>query len=184
MRETNRTPEFLAKFPMGKIPAFESTDGVTIFESDAIAQYAAESGPLADQLMGSNAAERAHVRQWICFNNNELQEHLLHLARWRMGYRPYDEKVEVQALEGLNRALAALETSLKGKAWVAGTKLSLADISLASCLVFGYKLVIDDEIRPKYPNVLSHFKRVVNTDGVKEVFGEPIFVQKRQEHEG
>lgn len=35
----NKKPEFLAKFPHGKIPAFEGADGVKIFEGSAIARY-------------------------------------------------------------------------------------------------------------------------------------------------
>lgn len=52
MGKTNKTPTFLAKFPHGKVPAFEGEDGTTIFDSDAIARYVAESGPLAAQLVG------------------------------------------------------------------------------------------------------------------------------------
>ena len=39
MGKTNKTSEFLGKFPMGKVPAFESADGKTLFESNAIAYY-------------------------------------------------------------------------------------------------------------------------------------------------
>lgn len=36
---TNKTPEFLAKFASGKVPAFEAKDGFTLFEGTAIARY-------------------------------------------------------------------------------------------------------------------------------------------------
>lgn len=39
--ETNKTPEFTAKFPHGKIPAWEGKDGFLLFESAAIARYCA-----------------------------------------------------------------------------------------------------------------------------------------------
>ncbi|KAJ1561529.1 hypothetical protein HK096_004366, partial [Nowakowskiella sp. JEL0078] len=35
----NKTPEFLSKFPLGKVPAFEGADGFTLFESNAITNY-------------------------------------------------------------------------------------------------------------------------------------------------
>lgn len=35
----NKKPEFLTKFPLGKVPAFEGSDHFTLFESNAIAQY-------------------------------------------------------------------------------------------------------------------------------------------------
>lgn len=34
-----KTPEFLAKFPFGYLPAFEGTDGTLLQESGAIADY-------------------------------------------------------------------------------------------------------------------------------------------------
>ncbi len=38
----NKSPEFLAKFPLGKVPAFESPDGkFVLYESRAILNYGA-----------------------------------------------------------------------------------------------------------------------------------------------
>ena len=37
--EDNKKPEFLSKFPHGKIPAFDGADGFKLFESSAIARY-------------------------------------------------------------------------------------------------------------------------------------------------
>lgn len=52
MRETNKSPEFVTKFPLGKVPAFEGADGFCLTESIAIANYIAQSGPKAGQLLG------------------------------------------------------------------------------------------------------------------------------------
>lgn len=55
--ESNKKPEFLKKFPLGKVPAFEGSDGVLLTESNAIAYYVAN-----DELRGgSDAAARAQV---------------------------------------------------------------------------------------------------------------------------
>lgn len=37
--QDNKKPEFKAKFPHGKIPAFEGADGFKVFETTAIARY-------------------------------------------------------------------------------------------------------------------------------------------------
>ena len=37
--EDNKKPEFLAKFPHGKIPALDGADGFRVFETSAIARY-------------------------------------------------------------------------------------------------------------------------------------------------
>ena len=59
--ETNKSPEFLKKFPLGKVPAFEGSDGVLLTESNAIAYYVAN-----DELRGgSDASARAQVRDYL-----------------------------------------------------------------------------------------------------------------------
>ncbi|KAJ5311904.1 hypothetical protein PENANT_c022G03606 [Penicillium antarcticum] len=185
MGQTNRTPEFLAKFPLGKVPAFEGADGTNLFESDAITQYIAESGPAAAQLTGATPAERATIRQWICYAQGEILDPVTQLALWRLKIRAYDEKVEQTNLERLERSLSCLETYLKGRTWFAGEdKLSLADITVASALVWGFSLVIDAEMRQKYPITVGWYERTIESEGIKQAFGEKNFVEKRQPYQG
>ncbi|KAI1835467.1 hypothetical protein DTO027I6_2848 [Penicillium roqueforti] len=182
MGKTNRTPDFLSKFPLGKVPAFEGADGTTLFESDAITQYIAESGPAAAQLTGATSAERATIRQWICFAQGEILDPVTQLALPRLGIRPFDEKVEETNLARLERSLECLETHLKGRTWFASKeKLSLADITVAAALVWGFSMAIDAEMRAKYPSVVAWYERTLETEGVKEAFGEKQFIEKRQD---
>ena len=37
--QDNKKPEFLSKFPHGKIPALDAADGFKLFETSAIARY-------------------------------------------------------------------------------------------------------------------------------------------------
>jgi elongation factor 1-gamma len=102
-----------------------------------------------------------------------------------LNIRPYDEATETSNLERLERSLACLETYLKGRTWFVGNdKLSMADITVASALVWGFSMVIDAEMRPKYPSVLAWYERTIETDGVKEAFGEKKYVEKRQAYQG
>ncbi|KAL2845495.1 glutathione S-transferase [Aspergillus pseudoustus] len=180
MGQTNRSDEFLAKFPLGKVPTFTSADGLNLFESAAIATFVAESGPAKDQLLGATPAERATVQQWIHLADNELSSHSMTCLIPRLGYRKFDEAAEAFAIQCMERVLAVLEKHLAGgRQWVATDKLSLADITLAQSLTWGFKLVLDSEVRAKYPTVVEYFKRVVASEGVKEAFGEPEFVEKR-----
>ena len=179
MGQTNRTPDFMSKFPLGKVPAFEAADGTTLFESDAITQYIAESGPAADQLIGSTPALRATIRQWICYAQGEILDPITLLALWRLGIRAYDEKTETANLERLDRSLACMETALKGRTWFAGDKLSLADITVASALVWGFSMVIEKEAREKYPTVVAWYERTLEAEGVKQAFGEKKYIDKR-----
>ncbi|KAK7537574.1 glutathione S-transferase [Phyllosticta citricarpa] len=181
MGETNKTPEFLAKWPAGKVPSFEDADGNPIADSDAIAQYVAESGPKASQLLGETALERARVRQWICYSEGDIFVPFTPLIVWRFGIRPYDEKVENDGVATIAKGLAVLERHLKGgRQWVATDKLSLADISLASSLLWPFAHVVDEKQRSECPSVMSWFERVLAVPEVREAFGEPKYIDARK----
>lgn len=187
MKKSNRSPEFLAKFPLGKVPAFETTDGkVRLFESDAIAQYIAENGPAAPQLLGADSAQRAMIRQWIIFGEGELMNAVVLLVLWRLGLTVYDEHREKTALASLERSLDVLEMHLAarekdGKQWLTtDDKLSLADISVASAFMCGCCHVIDAEMRARFPLSLAWFERTRGSEGVKQAFGYREFKEKRQ----
>lgn len=57
---TNKTDAFLSKFPLGKVPAFESADGQCIFDANAIAYAVAN-----EQLRGKTVIDQAHILQWV-----------------------------------------------------------------------------------------------------------------------
>lgn len=180
MGKTNRTEDYLSKFPLGKVPAFEGADGTTLFESDAIAQYVAESGPAAGQLLGTTPAERATIRSWISFAEGEVLQNVTQMALWRLKLVPYNEATETRALSQLERALGCLQTHLQGRTWLVGNdKITMADITVASALIWGFSMAIDAEMRAKYSAVVQWYERVLEVDGVKEAFGEKKFIEKR-----
>ncbi|KAL1846736.1 hypothetical protein Plec18170_009026 [Paecilomyces lecythidis] len=181
MGKTNREPEFLAKFPLGKVPALACSDGFNIWESDAIAQYVAESGPRAAQLVGSNPRERALIQQWISFSSGEALDPVTQLVLPRIGLRPFDASIEERNLDRLTRSLDCVEKHLQNRAWLATDQLSLADISLAAALFWGFSMVIDVEMRAKYPKIVEWYKKVLGTEGVKEAFGEQTMIEKRKQ---
>ncbi|RAH42532.1 hydrolase psoB [Aspergillus brunneoviolaceus CBS 621.78] len=182
----NKSPEFLQKFPTGKVPAFESSDGeVTLVESDAIAQYVAGCGPAAPALLGRNVAEQAAVRQWICFAENEVFRNMAAVVLWRVGMREYDAGVDAEGAKGLEEALAVVERHLavgkKEKEFLATEgELSLADLTLASALFWAFMHYIDEEMRGRFPRVVRWYLRVVGAERVREVFGEPCLVAVRK----
>ncbi|KAG2216989.1 hypothetical protein INT45_007674 [Circinella minor] len=166
----DRTPEFLAKFPMGKIPAF-SSDKVNLFESSAIAYYAAaqqEDSPL----LGSNAVEKALILQWILFSENEIN---INLGGWvypLLGYVPYMKPNVDGSIEKLKRALGALDQILLTKTYLVGEDITFADIAVVTSLVLGYKTVFDKAFRSEFKNVTRYFNTVVAKKHFKAALGE------------
>lgn len=179
MGKTNKSPEFVSNFPMERVPAFKSAKGLYIFESDAIAQYAAECGPSSIQLLGSTVEERAIIRQWIGFADHELFEPLSTLILWRYGIAPFDEETEKSAFQRLTASLVVLEKRLQGRQYIASEQLSLADISVAASLYWGFAQIIDRALRAEYSRTTEWYLRVIQDERINSAFGEKNFIEIR-----
>ncbi len=132
-----RTPEFLRKFPNGRIPAIELDDGRTLFESDAIMTYLAEG----TRFLPADRFERAQVLQWMFF---EQYSHEPYIAVARFFAMHPDFPDERRA--GLPRimklgydALGVMESHLASREWFVGNNYSIADIAL-----YAYTHVADE----------------------------------------
>jgi len=164
--ETNRTPEFLAKFPQGKIPAFESKDGNVITESNAIAYYVAN-----EQLRGKTEAEKAQIVQFLAFADNEVVPAASTWTYPCLGIMPHNKQAEQKAQEEAYKSLSFLNEHLQSRTFLVGERVSLADISVFSALLPLYKLVLEPLVRKPYGNVNRWFETILNQPNVKTVVG-------------
>jgi len=165
--ETNKSAEFLAKFPLGKVPAFASADGKNIFESNAIAYYLAN-----EQLRGKSVEDQAFVQQWISFADNEILPPACTWVFPCMGIMPFNKQACERAQSDLKAALAALNEHLKLRTFLVGERISLADICCVANLLMPYKMVLDPEFRAGFNNVTRWFLTMVNQPQVKKVIGD------------
>ncbi|KAH8200955.1 hypothetical protein TruAng_004893 [Truncatella angustata] len=179
--KTNKTPEFLADFPLARVPTFKSAGGLTLYESDAIALYAAESGGACEQLLGTSVDERAVVRQWIGFADHELFGPLTTLILWRYGMGHFDENAEKIALQHLVSSLDVVERQLQGTQYIASEKLSLADLSMAAAMYWGFGQVVDRKLRGRYTRTTEWYLRVIQDKRINSAFGEGDFIEIRKE---
>ncbi len=182
MGVTNRTPEWLAKFPLGKVPAFESADGTLhLTEGQAIARYAADSGPRAPQLLGRDANARALVEQWSCFAEQELGGNLLPaLLMCVFKMAPWDAGRYDQCLAGFERAVKRVEVALQGgRKFLVGDEPTLADVMVVGVLQVATKFVMDREMVALVPMVVRYMKEILEIKEMKEAFGEPEFCETR-----
>ena len=186
MFQTNRTPAYLAKFPLGKIPSFETASGFAVTEAHAIAYFLAESGPKRDQLVGSSVEERALVQQWMSFCNEHLQTTIMKLVRPVLGFGEYDAKAEEATVVELKRWLEYVEGQIKNRAWLLPTYSessgpSLADLSVGGSLKTGFKYWIDEDMRKEYPSIMAWWNRLIAIPEVEKAFGGKTLLEKRKE---
>jgi glutathione S-transferase len=131
-RGENRTPEYLALNPMGKIPALVDGD-LRLWESNAINWYVAEKFPKA-RLLPALPEERASVLRWLFFQSAHVTPACIPVfrathARIQEFWRPKPDPQAAQAARTeLARYLPVIEQALGDGDWLAGA-FSLADIA-------------------------------------------------------
>nr|CAG8433188.1 15332_t:CDS:10 [Entrophospora candida] len=155
----NKKPEYLNKFQTEKVPTFENTEGDTFLtESGAIAYYVA-SQKEDTQLLGKDKKEAAKVINW---------SHNL-------------------AVDSLKNTLSNLDKILLNQTYLAGDRITLADISVATALYLPFKLVLDSEFRKAHKNISRWYVTLINQPPFKKVLGDvtladvaAVYTQKKE----
>lgn len=171
--ETNATKEFLAKFPLGKLPAFESKDGKFLNCANAISIFLAN-----DQLRGVGVDAKTEIQQWISFADNEILPPACAWVFPCMGIMAFNKQANERAKVDLKSALSVLDAHLKTKTFLVGERVTLADICCMCNLILAFKWVLDPESRSGFNNVTRWFLTVANQPLVKLVIGETSLCSK------
>ncbi|KAK4187331.1 glutathione S-transferase [Podospora australis] len=183
MGVTNKSEDFLSKFPLGKAPAFESADGkFFLTEGQAIGRYIAESGPKADQLLGADPQTRAKIEEWACFSEAELANNIIPPLLMVMAKMiPYDEAKYNQSAAALERALKRVEVALKGgKKFLVGDQFTFADAMVLGPLHLAGKFLLDEEMRKAAPSVEGYLKGLLEAvPEMKKQFGDIVLAETR-----
>ena len=162
MAGENRTPEYLAKNSLGKMPVLELDDGTCIAESVAICRYLEELHP-APPLFGRDALERAQVEMW--HRRMELEILLpmiaifVHTAEmWQGRLRQVAEWAEINRAN-VAAGMAWLDTELDGREYIAGKDYTVADIAAQAAFVMG-KAAVGVRIPAELENLNAWWQRV------------------------
>jgi glutathione S-transferase len=127
-RET-RTPEFLALFPDGQVPAVVLADGRTLTQSNAIILHLAEGS----DLIPGDAYDRARMFQ-LMFWEQYSHEPVIAVRRFHKHYLgKADADIEPALMPKGNAVLALMNARLEaGDGWFAAGALTLADVALVA----------------------------------------------------
>jgi len=162
--ETNKSESFLKKFPTGKVPAFETSNGQTIFESNAIAFYVAN-----EQLRGKSDLEKAQVLQWISFADSEILPSSCAWVFPLLGIMPFNKNTVERAKADVSVALTVLNKHLLNNTFLVGERISLADIIVFTNLLHLYQYVLEPSVRGAFGNVNRWFITILNQTQVQAV---------------
>ena len=151
----HKTPEHLARHPLGKVPALEH-DGRVLFESMAITRYLMALG--SHDLAGDDAAQTDQWSEYVILQPGRAVSVLFweEVIRGRMnGLEPNADAMD-SAIKQLDRELAPLDARLGDSPWLSGKTFGLADIVTASYLFALADLSYD---LTRQPNLQSWYER-------------------------
>jgi glutathione S-transferase len=164
----HKRPEHLALNPNGSVPTLVDGDFV-LTESRAIMQYLASKKPEAGLLPRDEQAQ-ADVTRWQFWDSSHFSPQLGTLAfqkllkpMFGMG-EPEPAKIE-EALTGFRRFAAVLDQRLDGKRHVVGDTLTLADLTIASSLMYARQT---DVPVAEFPQLQAWFSRMTEMDAWKQ----------------
>ena len=133
------SPEILAVNPFGRIPALRDGD-FGLYETSAILRYVDEcfDGP---SLLPGTIADRARCEQWVSATNAYLYDTMIRRYVLQVlfprgeGGKP-DGGVIAAALKEMPAQLAALDRACARSDFLAGERVSLADLFVAPILAY------------------------------------------------
>jgi elongation factor 1-gamma len=169
----------LSKFPLGKVPAFESSNGDAIFESNAIALYVGN-----EQLNGKTQSDAAKVQQWVNFGDNEILPASCTWVFPCLGITQFNKQETENAKTQMKKVLTVLDNYLKTKTYLVGERISQADIALCCDLLLAYQYVLEPAFRSPYVNVNRWFSTLINQPNFKKVIGDFKLCEKMAVFDG
>ena len=160
---SNKSEEFLAASPTGKVPVVVVDDD-SIYESNVVNQYLDEiTGE--PKLMPEGPKQRAYARIWMAFADTDFFPAVFVASVGRE--RGFSEERISEAFEKLKTALGKLEERLKDRDYLAN-EFSLADIAHAGNFVRLRELEERGEIElSRYPNVTAWIQRIKSRESYK-----------------
>lgn len=181
---TDRSPELLARSPLGKVPFLETEQG-SICESQVCMEYIEATYP-QQPLLPADPFEAAKVRELITFMelHLELVARELYMEAFFGGKVSDDIKERTRKL--LTRNAEAFGTLAKFSPYVAGNTFTMADcaalvhlplVGMASKIIYGEDVLAKLPVR-EYTKMLGERATVQKVNADRKV-NQELMMQKR-----
>ena len=157
--------------PLGRIPALILDDETCVFDSPVIAEYLDALNDTPILIPRDDMLARMHVRRWEALADG-IMDSAVAVRNERI--RP-EEKQEPNNItlhnNSVTRALAYAAELLGEREWCEGATLTLADLALASALIYLDVRQPERDWRSAHPNLPTWFARVSARPSVRASLG-------------
>ena len=156
----NRTPQYLALNPAGRMPTLVDGDFV-LWESDAILQYLASKTP--NTLWPDDPRTRADIMRWQNWQSAHWGSDACvpltfqNLVKGIFGLGGPDAAVVSKATEAFNKEASVLDQHLAEHDWLVGSAPTLADFTVGSYLFYANEAKLPVAA---YKNITRWFERL------------------------
>ena len=160
----NRREPYLKVNPAGQTPALELDDGTVLTEITAICEYVDEMKKDTPSLIGDTPEQRALTRMWTRRIDLNIVEPAANGFRFAEGLKMFQDRVRCipQAADDLKATardkLVWLDGLMGARSFIAGDKLTMADILLFAFLTFMGK--VGQPLDPALKNLGAWFGRM------------------------
>jgi glutathione S-transferase len=150
-KNEQKTPEYLAINPMGRVPALVHGD-VVVTETAAIVAYLADAFPAANLSVAPDSADRGSFLRWLFFGPLTVETAVLWKAlgevKSEVDYKPFAEVEEVAA---------TLAEAVRGKEFIVADRFTAADVIIGSNIMWGTQLM---PVLPPLPELIEYWDRL------------------------
>ena len=146
--------------PLGRIPALILDDDTCVYDSPVIAEYLDSLNDSPALIPRGDALARMRMKRWEALADG-IMDSAVAVRTERI--RP-EEKQEPNNIvihnNAVGRALAHAAEQLGGRDWCEGDTITLADLALASALVYLDLRQPERDWRSTHPNLAAWFARI------------------------
>jgi glutathione S-transferase len=145
-RGDQRTPAYVSLNANRKMPTLED-DGIVLWESNAILFYLASRRPDSG-LWPSDVQDQSDVLRWLFWESAHWDAESVGMVAYEkvskdvLGLGPPDPAFIARGEQNFSRFATVLNDSLRGRTWVVGERLTIADFSIGGLLPSAQRLAL------------------------------------------
>ncbi len=146
--------------PLGRIPALILDDETCVFDSPVIAEYLDTLNDTPVLIPRNDALARMRVKRWEALADGIMDSAVaVRNERIRPEGKQEPDNIALHN-NAVSRALAHAAGLLDEREWCEGASLTLADLALASALVYLSLRQPERDWRGAHPNLAAWFERI------------------------
>ena len=168
-----KSPAFLARSPLGRIPALEDEQGRSLADSSVIAEYLEERFP-SPALFPRDPYDRARVRWFDEYADGGMAPNLTgkvffqRVISAKLMRNTADEKIIASGLAEVPTFFGYLEHELGERSYLVADAFTLADISVA-CQLVNLRHAGVDIGAADYPALTRWFARITTRPSIADL---------------